>query len=916
MSFGTGPILPPRLFAKSAKISDLQSKRDEADHAMWSFFKNASLKAGAYMAMTKQLEEQTKRSGATSARDMLELKNRRRNASIWQKTIPMALAAVNNPLHHHSVVEAALDLLNSLIQPKCSSALSACATAVKFGIIPSLTKLLLQHQTLSSSNTLLQACAVIKCIASTPRHRIYLGETSLKLEQLLVEILLNRPTPDIVNAALHCLQNISIDFNGANRILDTKPTGGLQALTMLLNDGECVKASAGVLANLASHGTEFRKRVGRETTIKALLNSISAEEHVSAAVESARAIKSLVLQEADIARSCGMLSGVAILESLRLRLGPLSQSSMTQIGKLMEDSTPSAFYDPGRRKPPRPPWFDPLIVCIRQSNRAARRALIIVNDFTQFSAVCGQDRHKWRNGFLPSNYATLQVLQGSVEQAGFEVSAYIDSSRRVLCEAINQFIDSLRENDVAMLCFVGHGTAVDGDSYLLPFDFPALGRLREATNLGISIRRLASRASNKVGPGGIFIGTFEVPVIHSGDGQRFPSVSPVDCSQISKHNNVCLTFCSTRAVSALDGSSFQPNRPRNECSPPERQFFETTAFTFELCSSLTDKHDPVEVTMLAKRLRQRLMQYATDDFSASDGRLPWCNSNTLKDFFFTEKPGAEDVNAEKRRQGGQSCNNLSKKRGNSNRLSSSLKSGPKIGATPSPPSLKLRINSKRSPRPPKTKKTTEANRQSSPRHGISSVHGSYEVTRNSKYEGMNGTSKQVNLTKFVKDSMFLKSSGTDVASSARWTSSLRSSTSKTSSSNLSKKLPYKSLDTKRLKGQLSPRAIQASTDVGSHASGHYFYQFLTTDDIDDNPIDDELTRQHEPSTFSNNKEPESEQAFVATHTDRNCDEFGHDWITTLDNLECIRCGTVKELDLSQDVYAKNRGFVAEFNNRL
>ena len=98
-SFGTGPVLlmPPARRTGRGKVR--LDRRDDADHAMWSFFKNAALKAAAHMSMDKRLEEQAARSGLLP-RARVELKNHRHSAHIWMKVIPMVIAAVQNPLHH------------------------------------------------------------------------------------------------------------------------------------------------------------------------------------------------------------------------------------------------------------------------------------------------------------------------------------------------------------------------------------------------------------------------------------------------------------------------------------------------------------------------------------------------------------------------------------------------------------------------------------------------------------------------------------------------------------------------------------------------------------------------------------------------------------------------------------------------
>jgi hypothetical protein len=972
MSFGTGPVLHRLRPGPTVGAKARLDRRDDADHALWSFFKNAALKAGAHMAMDKRLEEQAARSGllsssslrkAAAARDRTALDNHRHGARIWQKAIPMVLAAMRNPLHHHSVVDAALNLLNSLIQPKCTTAIGACSVAVQAGLIPSLKKLLVTDMLMSSSTTVLEACAVLRRVASIPRHRATLTKVNNGIEQLLVDLIVKRPAPGVVDVALHCLQNMCVAATSAKRVLDTSPVGGVRAITMLLNDSVSVDGCAGVLANIACHGAIFRRRTAKTETLQALLSSISVGDgkvFAFAALQSARALKNLAFREEGVASECGMLNGVAVLESLRLRLSPIGQNKGSQEDRRQQQQQPpNGIMDAtaltshpdsqpidvrcGRKRPAQPVWFDPLILRIRQSNRAPRRALLVANDFTQFSPVAGTDRHEWRNGFLPSTTATLAVLQNSLEQTGFEVAAVADASRRVLARAIDQFIDSLREGDVAVFSFVGYGTAVNGTSYLLPIDFPALGRLREAATLGTSIRWLAATIAEKVGPKGTCICTFEAPGVYSGEGQRFPTLSPLDCAHISKFNNVCLTFCTTRPVAAVDGSTFAPLGPREECAPLESQFFETTAFTYELCGAITDAEDPVEVTMMAKRLRQRLVQNMLDDFDTMDGRLPWCNSNCVDDFYFVASESQDAEDRERYRQKQKKKKQLlmvkknKKKKEKENDMKKHAASSPvRTGrrAVPPPPSSRMRPRStgkspRRRPTPPNKNR---ANMQS-PRHAasVTSDLGPYELTRESKFEGMEGTEMRVNLTNFVHDAMFLKASGTDVASSARWTSSLRGSprqrTVALPSNRSAPSTPRIAVKMGKKKRETQGRRLQNSQDAGKtqlqqqqqQQTPYFYQQFMAAGDEEDE--EQETSSTNEPAwkhlrqttqaqlRQADNMEPSYAPALA--FLDDTCEATGHDWSSTMDNLQCLRCGAQQAIDISQDVYRLDAGFVAK-----
>ena len=174
------------------------------------------------------------------------------------------------------------------------------------GLIQSLKQLLIADRVLSSSTTVLEACAVLRRVASIPRHRTALTEENNGIEQLLVDLIVKRPSPGVVDVALHCLQNMCVAKKSATRVLNTRPIGGVQALTMLLNDSVSVDGSAGVLGNIACHGSTFRRQTAQTETLQALLKSISIGDgkvFAFAALQCARAIKNLIFREEGIAMS-------------------------------------------------------------------------------------------------------------------------------------------------------------------------------------------------------------------------------------------------------------------------------------------------------------------------------------------------------------------------------------------------------------------------------------------------------------------------------------------------------------------------------------------------------------------------------------------------------------------------------------
>ena len=75
--------------------------------------------------------------------------------------------------------------------------------------------------------------------------------------------------------------------------------------------------------------------------------------------------------------------------------------------------------------------------------------------------------------------AVASALGG--EGVGFSVTTLEDATRAELTSALASFTGSLREDDVALFYFAGHGVQVDGVNYLLPVDHA--GQTEEAVRL-------------------------------------------------------------------------------------------------------------------------------------------------------------------------------------------------------------------------------------------------------------------------------------------------------------------------------------------------------------------------------------------------------------------------------------------------
>ena len=72
-------------------------------------------------------------------------------------------------------------------------------------------------------------------------------------------------------------------------------------------------------------------------------------------------------------------------------------------------------------------------------------------------------------------------VSAALERVGFTVSLGKDLSKRAMQDQVAKFLGSLRDGDVALFYYSGHGMEVDGENLLVPTDFPqAMPQPKEA----------------------------------------------------------------------------------------------------------------------------------------------------------------------------------------------------------------------------------------------------------------------------------------------------------------------------------------------------------------------------------------------------------------------------------------------------
>lgn len=99
----------------------------------------------------------------------------------------------------------------------------------------------------------------------------------------------------------------------------------------------------------------------------------------------------------------------------------------------------------------------------------------------RFALVLGNANYT-EFGALANSLRDARAIRESLTRLGFNVDLAVDLDARTMRSSIERFAATLREGDLAVVFYSGHGVSVDGTNYLVPVDFDAScgGRLRDA----------------------------------------------------------------------------------------------------------------------------------------------------------------------------------------------------------------------------------------------------------------------------------------------------------------------------------------------------------------------------------------------------------------------------------------------------
>ena len=181
----------------------------------------------------------------------------------------------------------------------------------------------------------------------------------------LMDIIKRRSSPLVVDAALLCLQNLSISVQFASNILASR---GVPIILGVLTDQSCVEAGCNTLANIAAH-PELRRSVADNTgAVDVLLDLIgSVKLNPWMALRACFALNNVCMGQTATSKECSAMGGAAIVDSLRPRLEqPKTAGDRGLLRSVDPSSTKTSIKaeaeDPEillsrRKRPKEPAWF-------------------------------------------------------------------------------------------------------------------------------------------------------------------------------------------------------------------------------------------------------------------------------------------------------------------------------------------------------------------------------------------------------------------------------------------------------------------------------------------------------------------------------------------------------------------------------
>jgi tetratricopeptide (TPR) repeat protein len=204
--------------------------------------------------------------------------------------------------------------------------------------------------------------------------------------------------------------------------------------------------------------------------------------------------------------------------------------------------------------------------------------------------------------------AIAQVMR----EVDFDVKLSIDTNKRAMREAIDNFVDHLRPEDVGLFYYAGHGFQIEGESYLMPVDFEARDAA-DARDEGYSVSRVIA----KMEASGARLNIVILDACRSNSFSSTRSVSG-GLASVNTGAGTFVAFATAPGKTALD-------------NPKEKNGL----FTSYLLEAL--KVEDLSLDEVFNRTRENVYHASNRD------QLPWTGSSVIGQFYFRVKSGRPTI---------------------------------------------------------------------------------------------------------------------------------------------------------------------------------------------------------------------------------------------------------------------------------
>lgn len=226
---------------------------------------------------------------------------------------------------------------------------------------------------------------------------------------------------------------------------------------------------------------------------------------------------------------------------------------------------------------------------------------------------------------LPGAAADAQLVADALKTLGFEVDMAVDKSRDALTrEALKPFLAKLKEGDIVVFYFSGHGFSYAGEQYLVPRDAPiGVDDVNGLPRAFLSVSALHA-ALSAAQPAWILMAL---------DACRTPAnlVSVGDARQAAQIHAE-FSAPSQSAVNTVIAYAASPGHTA-EGSSDHRPSVYTRALA-EKIATLDEEMDDV-----LKRVRSKVI---VDTLSGPKAQEPWTTNSSSADVYLRPPPGVED----------------------------------------------------------------------------------------------------------------------------------------------------------------------------------------------------------------------------------------------------------------------------------